>query len=251
MNTTTTIKTAWFVLLTAAGAVTLLPSDAYAMHISDGILPPVWAAFWWVAAVPFVAMGLKVYKERSAADPSAKPFVALIGAAVFVVSCMPIPVPIAGTTAHPCGTGLAAILIGPWLTILISSIALALQALFLAHGGVTTLGANIFSMGIVGSITGYGAFKLMKAFGASTWAAAFAAGLISDWGTYATTSFHMALALHGDSSMFHMFLAVGAAFVPTQVPLGILEGFLAAGAYQFITVRRPALLTMFSAGRSA
>ena len=37
-------------------------------------------------------------------------------------------------------------------------------------------------------------------------------------------------------------LAVAAAFVPTQLPLGILEGFLCMGALRFISVRRPEFL---------
>ena len=75
---------------------------------------------------------------------------------------MPVPVPVVGSCSHPAGTGLAALMIGPAATAVIASIALFLQALFLAHGGLTTLGANLFSMGVAGAFAGYGAFLLAR-----------------------------------------------------------------------------------------
>jgi cobalt/nickel transport system permease protein len=224
------------------GSVCLAPSRALAMHISEGILPVPWAVLWFAVAIPFVALGLRSLRIRSQAEPYLKPWVGLVGAAVFVISCMPVPVPTAGTCSHPCGTGLAAILIGPLLSVVVSSVALTLQALFLAHGGLSTLGANIVSMGIVGSFSGYGAFVLARRVGASWVVAAFLAGIVSDWGTYAATSLVLAAGLHGDGSLWTMFATILLAFVPTQIPLGILEGAVAAGAYGFVRSRRPDFL---------
>ena len=213
----------------------------YAMHISEGILPPQWAGLWFAVALPFMILGLRTYRIHKDGRYS-KPMVALVGSAVFIISCMPIPVPLAGTCSHPCGTGLAAILIGPFLTVVVASVALILQALFMAHGGLTTLGANIVSMGIAGSFVGYGVFHGTRKLGVPVLAAAFLAGVLSDWATYAVTSVELASALHGNHSFLHMFYAVAVAFIPTQLPLGIFEGFLCAGAYRFIQSRRPALL---------
>ena len=218
-----------------------LPSTAQAMHISEGILPPQWAAFWFAIAIPFVAWGLRDLRVKSAREPFFKPMVGLIGAAVFVISCMPIPLP-SGTCSHPCGTGMAAILIGPTLTVVVSSVALLLQALFLAHGGLTTLGGNIVSMGIAGAFTGWAVFRLCRRVGMPVWAAAFLCGLLSDWATYATTAFELASALHGNVPLLQKFAAVGVLFIPTQLPLGIFEGIITAGVYRFIAARRPSLL---------
>lgn len=229
--------TAWFLF-----AMLAVPLTAGAMHISEGILPTSWALLWYAVAIPFVAWGLRDLRAKSAREPFFKPMVGLIGAAVFVISCMPIPVPTAGTCSHPCGTGMAAILIGPALTVVVSSIALLLQALFLSHGGLTTLGGNIVSMGIVGAFSGWAIFRLTRRFGAPAWLAAFLAGLISDWATYATTSFELASALHGDASMGRLFGLIAVSFVSTQLPLGILEGVITAGVYTFIQSRRPSLL---------
>ena len=73
-------------------------------------------------------------------------------------------------------------------------------------------------------------------------AAAFVAGMISDWATYATTSLELAVALHNDCTVFAKFLYVAGLFVPTQLPLGIAEGVLTALAYRFVLVRRPELV---------
>jgi len=234
-------RTICALLLLAALA---LPSTAGAMHISEGILPPQWCGLWFIVAIPFVAWGLRDLRLKSKKDPAFKLLVGLIGAAVFVISCMPIPVPTAGTCSHPCGTGLAAILIGPALTVLVSSVALLLQALFLSHGGLTTLGGNITSMGIMGAFTGWAIFRVTRKLGLPVWGAAFLAGVLSDWATYATTSFELASALHGTGSFVRMFSAIAVSFMPTQIPLGIFEGILTAVVYQFIAARRPALLQL-------
>lgn len=231
----------WHTLLLLSGLV-LLPAPAFAMHISEGILPAPWAGLWLTLSIPFVFWGLRQVKTRSALDAKSKALVALVGSAVFIISCMPVPVPTAGTCSHPCGTGLAAILIGPGPTFVVTSVALLLQALFLAHGGLTTLGADIVSMGVVGGLAGYGVFRVLRGARVSPVLAAFVGGVLSDWATYTTTSFQLASALHGSGSLWAMFVAILVAFIPTQLPLGIFEGFLAAGAYRFIRSRRPELL---------
>jgi cobalt/nickel transport system permease protein len=235
----------------AAAVLCVVPSPAFAMHISEGILPISWAVLWYAIALPFVAWGLRDLRRRSEENPWFKPLVGLVGAAVFLISCMPIPVPSAGTCSHPSGTGMAAILIGPGLTAVVASIALTLQALFLAHGGITTLGANIVSMGVAGAWIGWGVFTTARRLGLPWSAAAFLAGMLSDWATYAMTSLELAAALHGDGSFSTMFSLILIAFVPTQLPLGILEGFLCAGVLKFIRSRRPDLLRTIPAGGAA
>lgn len=212
------------------------------MHISEGILPLKWAALWYVVAAPFVAKGIAEVKKRTKAIPYFKPLLGLMAAVVFIISCMPVPVPTAGTCSHPAGTGISAVLMGPLMSILVSSIALLIQALFLAHGGITTWGADIVSMGIVGSFAGYCAFKILEKLKIPLFLCGFAAGLLADWATYITTSFELALALHGTKPMAPLFLTILIAFVPTQLPLGILEGLLTAGMIVFVAKRRPDIL---------
>jgi cobalt/nickel transport system permease protein len=220
----------------------LAATPAYAMHISEGILPLPWAALWFAVALPFLALGVKRLNTLARDDLSFKPLVGLMAAVVFIISCMPVPVPTAGTCSHPCGTGMAAILVGPFVSTLVAAVALLLQALFLAHGGLSTWGANIVSMGIVGSFTGYLVFKGLRTIGASLALAGFFAGLLADWGTYMATSVELASGIRGDAPFLPLLGKVIIAFIPTQLPLGILEGAMTAGMVVLLYRKRPDLL---------
>jgi cobalt/nickel transport system permease protein len=238
------------VLGALAGALCLsfLPATAWAMHISEGILPAGWAIGWFIVALPFVVWGVREIRRQTRENTYYKSLAGLMGAAVFVISCLPVPVPGTGSCAHPTGVGLAAIFVGPAPTVVISAIALGLQALFMSHGGLSTLGANILSMGIGGAFAGYSVFRLCRGLGLPAWGAAFAAGLLSDWATYTLTSLGLASALADPANFLRMFVTILLAFVPTQVPLGILEGFISAGAYSFILSRRPDLIPVLKGG---
>lgn len=220
----------------------LFTANAYAMHISEGILPFNWAALWFAVSLPFVAYGLMRLKKISATDLSFKPLVGLMAAVVFIISCMPVPVPTVGTCSHPCGTGISGILLGPSISIVITAAALLIQALFLAHGGLSTMGADITSMGVVGSFAGYLTFRGMRAIKANIAVAAFAAGLLADWATYMTTSVELASGIRGDSPFVPLFWKILVAFIPTQLPLGILEGAITAGMVAVLYKKRPDLL---------
>ena len=238
----TTLKKVTFSILAAFLSVFLFTQKVYAMHISEGILPLKWAGLWYLVAIPFLIKGIFDIKRKSKMTPSFKPLLGLMGALIFVISCMPVPVPTAGTCSHPAGTGISAILIGPVMSIFVTSIALFIQALFLAHGGITTWGADIVSMGIAGSFAGYIAFRVLRVFKLPLFVSGFAAGLLADWATYITTSFELASALHGTMPMFPLFCAILIAFIPTQLPLGILEGVVTGGMIVFVHKRRPDIL---------
>ena len=135
---------------------------------------------------------------------------------------------------------MGALLIGPGPTVVVASIALLFQALFLAHGGLTTLGANIVSMGVVGAFAAYGVFHLLRALQVPLSGGGLAGRAFSDWATYATTSLELSTALHGDGSMCgHVRRCPGWPSCPRSFPLGIAEGFLTAVAYRFVRHRGP------------
>ena len=220
----------------------VLPTPVYAMHISEGILPFSWALFWFIASAPFLAWGLRTLARRSASDLSSKPLAGMVAAVVFIISCMPVPVPTVGTCSHPCGTGLAAVVLGPTLGVVVAAVALLIQALFLSHGGLSTWGANLFAMGVVGSFAGYFAFRTLRLFGAGPVVAAFAAGLLADWATYAATAMILAAGIRGTSPFWPLVGKIALAFVPTQLPLGIIEGAITAGMVSLLRNKRPDLL---------
>ena len=221
-------------LVLTLGLLFLYPTPAYAMHIAEGILPANWAAIWYIPATVFVGIGIYVIKRKTKETKGLVPLLGLTGAAIFLISVFPIPVPITGTTSHPVGTPLGAILVGPFISTVLGAIALLIQALFLAHGGISTWGANIVSMALVGSFVGFGAFALFKRLNAPIAMAAFTAGILGDWATYAVTSFELASALHGTGSLWGMFGVIALAFAPTQLPLGILEGFFTAAVVMVV-----------------
>lgn len=211
------------------------------MHIPEGGLPGRWAGLWYGAAAPFIGVALYRLKKPAPDGRSIKPLLGMMGAAVFVISCLEIPVP-GATCSHMAGTAMAAILLGPVYGVLVAGVALLLQAVFLADGGLSTWGANVFSMGIVGSFTGYFAYTGLRRLKAPIPVAAFFAGMLGDWAIYATTSLELAAGLAPQGGFLGYFYTVALTFVPTQLPLGILEGFVTAGAVKFLHSRRPELL---------
>ncbi len=210
------------------------------MHIMEGFLPPFWCAVWYLASLPFVAYGAwqvsKVFKEH----PEQKMIMAVSGAFIFVLSSLKLP-SVTGSSSHPTGTGLSAMLFGFSITSVLATIVLVFQALLLAHGGITTLGADVFSMGVVGPIVGYYLFKILRKFSISLPMTAFVAAVLADWATYLVTSVQLALAFPGGNVMqaFGVFAGV---FALTQVPIAIGEGILIWMFFDFLLKSRPKLL---------
>jgi len=218
------------------------PAPAQAMHIAEGILPAGWAVLWYCISAVFVITGIIIIRNKTKEIKGLMPLLGVAGAIIFLVSVFPVPVPVTGSCSHPCGTPLGAILVGPFISTVLGALALLIQALFLAHGGFSTWGANIFSMAIIGSFVGFGVFYLFRKLKAPIFVAGFAAGLLGDWATYATTAFELSSALHGSGSLWSMFGTIALAFAPTQLPLGILEGLFTGGVVALVYQRRPELL---------
>lgn len=233
--------------LTFAFALSLLimmfPSTVYAMHIAEGILPLHWAIIWYAALGPFLFYGIKQIQQKSAQNLSFKPLVGLLSAVVFVISCMPVPVPVVGSCSHPTGVAISAIMLGPFISTVITTVALLLQALLLAHGGLSTLGANAVSMGVIGSLSAIVLYRILSKYSNGVVVPAFVAGVVADWATYFMTSLQLALSLAGAEANFVKLLGqIVIAFIPTQLPLGILEGAITAGVVKLLYAKRPDLL---------
>lgn len=206
-------------LLAAMAAVLGLSTvSASAMHIAEGYLPKTWAFGWMAVCVPFVVAGFLSIRKKVERSPRAKVLLAMCGAFAFVLSALKIP-SVTGSCSHPTGVGLGAILFGPTATTILGLIVLLFQALLLAHGGLTTLGANLFSMAIVGPIVSWAVYQALKKAGAKPAAAVFCAAALGDLLTYVTTSFQLGV-VYGNVAEYLTIFAV------TQVPLAIAEGLL-------------------------
>lgn len=146
----------WLTL--SAGLALFSARTAYAMHIMEGSLPPVWAALWFAVAIPFWVIGFIQIRRLVAQKPESRLMLGLAGAFACVLSALKLP-SVTGSCSHPTGARLGAILFGPFVMSVLGGIVLLFQALLLAHGGLTTLGANTVSMGIVGLLVAWGVWN--------------------------------------------------------------------------------------------
>jgi len=202
-----------------------------AMHIAEGFLPFKSAGFWWLLIIPFLVLSIKHLRQLVADEgPEIKLLLAVAGAFVFVLSALKLPA-LTGSCSHPTGIGLGAILFGPWPMVVLGTIVLVFQAVLLAHGGLTTLGANVFSMAIVGSFVAYGTYKLIKKSGAPVWLAVFGGTAVGNLMTYMTTSLQLAWAFPSPSGLFNSLIKFMSIFALTQLPLAIIEGLVTVLAF--------------------
>lgn len=199
---------------------------ANAMHIMEGYLPVGFCVAWGVISVPFLAAGFISLKKHIQENRKSITLIAMAGAFVFVISSLKIP-SVTGSCSHMTGTGLGAILFGPTAVAVLGIIVLLFQAILLAHGGLTTLGANTFSMAIAGPILSYAIYKLCKKMNVNQKVSVFLAACLGDLFTYCVTSIQLAMAYPseagGVAASAVKFLGV---FAPTQVPLAVIEGIL-------------------------
>ncbi|HLH01519.1 MAG TPA: cobalt transporter CbiM [Bryobacteraceae bacterium] len=128
------------------------------MHIPDGYLSPETCAVLYAASAPFWYVALRRVKKLL--HTRFLPLISLFAAFSFVVMMFNLPLP-GGTTGHAVGMGIAAIVLGPWASILAISTALAIQAFFFGDGGITALGANCFNMAIIGSLSAWCLYHLL------------------------------------------------------------------------------------------
>ena len=211
LNTKNMIRT----MLLAMFSLFAFAPVANAMHVMEGYLPLGWCVFWYVVCIPFLVYGFIGIRKIVANDRKAITLLAITGAFVFVISSLKIP-SVTGSCSHMTGTGLGAILFGPCVTSILGLIVLVFQAILLAHGGLTTLGANCFSMAIAGPIVSWVIYRALKKTGVNKKVTIFLAAFFGDLFTYCVTSVELAAALV-------KFLAN---FAATQIPLAIIEGIL-------------------------
>ena len=205
--------------------------SAGAMHIMEGFLQPIWCVAWGAVCIPFLVKGFFSIKKKISGNSKMLLLLAMCGAFTFVLSALKLP-SVTGSCSHPTGVGLGTVLFGPSAMSIIGVIVLLFQALLLAHGGLTTLGANAFSMSIAGPFAAFGLYWLLKRLKVNAAVAVFFAAFIGDLFTYVVTSFQLAFAfpdpVGGIAVSAVKFLGV---FAVTQIPLAVSEGILTVVVY--------------------
>ncbi len=215
------------------------------MHIAEGFLPVTHAVGWFVVSTPFVVHGARAVIKESKERPESRLLLAAAGAFTFVLSSIKLP-SVTGSSSHPTGTGLGAVLFRPPVMAFLSTIVLLFQALLLAHGGLTTLGANVFSMGIAGPWIGYAFYRLSNKLNLNRNIGVFLALAMANLSTYVVTSLQLGLAfpdpVSGIIGSLGKFLGV---FAITQIPLSIAEGILGVLVFRLLVdIAKPQLIQL-------
>ncbi|TDA63832.1 MAG: energy-coupling factor ABC transporter permease [Clostridia bacterium] len=204
------------------------------MHIAEGFLPWQWCLFWAAVTIPFFLHGLRAIERATRESPDLKMLLGLAGAFTFVLSALKLP-SVTGSSSHPTGVGLGTLLFGPTAMTVLGSIVLLFQALLLAHGGLTTLGANTFSMAVAGPLVAYGTYRGLRLVRAPSWLAVFLASALADLATYVVTALQLALAFPaatgGVAASAVKFMGI---FAVTQVPLAAIEGLVTVLVFNLV-----------------
>jgi cobalt/nickel transport system permease protein len=212
------------------------------MHIMEGFLPLQWCIVWWIVAIPCLILGMYQLKKVLATDREALPLLGVTGGFIFILSSLKLP-SVTGSCSHPTGTGLSTISFGPWITAVVCAIVLLFQSMFLAHGGLSVLGANIVSMGVVGPVVGYMIYRLLRDTSVNIYITVFLVTAFADLFTYVMTSLELALAYPAETggigSSFIMFMGI---FAIAQIPLAIVEGIVLALVFKYIVALKPDIL---------
>lgn len=213
-----------FYLLALTSLLALEPAGA--MHIMEGFLPMKWCLIWYLLSLPFVLYSYRFVARLVKESPKMKSTFALSAAYTFILSALKMP-SVAGSSSHLTGTTLGTLALGPLAMPLVGVIVLLFQALLLAHGGISTLGANTFSLAIAGPLVAYGIYRLMSYLRLPHALVVFLATFMGSMATYVVTSFQLAIvypdAATGIAGAAWKFLGI---FAVTQVPLSLIEGLL-------------------------
>lgn len=134
--------------------------DVQLLHTPDGFLTPAVSAVMWVLTAAILAYAVR--RTNRTLDDRAVPLMGVTAAFIFAAQMVNFPV-YPGTSGHLLGGVLAAVLLGPWAGSLVMASVVGVQALVFQDGGLIVLGANIFNMGIVGTLGGYALYRAIAA----------------------------------------------------------------------------------------
>ncbi len=126
------------------------------MHIPDGFLDT--RTLVALSIVSAGGLSVAARRTRSVLGERQIPLMGVMAAFIFAAQMINFPVA-GGTSGHFMGSVLAAVFLGPLSGALVMAVVLIVQCLIFQDGGITALGANIFNMGMVGSIGGYYLFR--------------------------------------------------------------------------------------------
>lgn len=212
----------------------LTPVVDPALHIPDGFLSLVISLIFWLATAALI--GLAARRTRGQLGERQVPLMGIMAAFIFAAQMINFPVA-GGTSGHLLGGALAAIVLGPWAGMLVMASVVGLQGLLFQDGGLVVMGANIFNMGLLTALIGYGLYRSvagqgrglrLAVAGVAAWLSVMAAALLTA----------IQLWLSGTSPVN----IVMPAMLGVHALIGIGEALVTVAALAFIEQTRPDLL---------
>jgi cobalt/nickel transport system permease protein len=206
------------------------------MHIPDAFIPLTQGIIYWIIAFVFIALALRWAKKEM--NEEKIPLVAVLAAGIFAIQAFNLPVGM-GTSGHLVGGALAAIILGsPFAAVFILTMVLVIQGVFFGDGGITTMGANIINMGVIGGFVGFYSFRGLVSLTRNQNASIFLAAWLA--------CFIPALA-----AAVEMFIAGTFPLVPGLISMGLyhaaiglIEGFITVFAVNLIATARPDIVLL-------
>ena len=204
------------------------------LHIPDGFLTLVISLIFW--GITIIMVGIAISKTNKTLGEKQVPLMGIMAAFIFAAQMLNFPVA-GGTSGHFLGGALAAIVLGPWAGILVMTAVIAVQGLLFQDGGLLVMGANIFNMGLLTAMIGFGLYRSVSGrnkktrlavAGAAAWLAVVASAL--------TTA--LQLWLSGTTTL----QIVVPAMLGVHVLIGIGEAIITVAALSFIDQTRPDLV---------
>lgn len=209
------------------------------MHIPDGFLNVATVATTAAISAGGVAGAVRVTGKKL--GEKQVPLMGVLAAFIFAAQMLNFPI-LGGTSGHFLGVALAAILLGPWAGVLIMTSVLVAQSLIFQDGGLLALGANVLNMGIIGSFSGYYAYRLFAALPGSSRRNKLAGGFVGAWVAVLLASIACALelAVSGTSPLG----AVLPAMAGVHALIGIVEGLITMAVLSVVMATRADLLEL-------
>ena len=210
-----------------------------ALHAADRLLSVPVSLVFWVLTVAVLAIA--VARTNRDLDEKAVPLMGVMAAFIFAAQMINFPVA-GGTSGHLMGGVLAAVLLGPWVATIVMTCVVAVQALVFSDGGLVVMGANIFNMGIVGTLGGYVLYRALAAMLGGEDRGRIPAAAVAAWTSVVAASIAIALqlAVSGTSPLE----IVLPAMVGVHSVIGIGEALITGAAIGFIASTRKDLLDL-------
>jgi cobalt/nickel transport system permease protein len=206
------------------------------MHIPDGFASGTINSLTAVISTAALTLSVVRVKQQCRDKEFAVPLLATTAAFIFAAQMLNFPIG-GGTSGHFLGAVTAAALLGPWSACIILAVVLVIQALLFGDGGITALGSNIFTMGVIGGILTYPIMRGIRTLlptGRTSYLVAIA---VASWTSVVLAAGFcaLALALSGTSPLTVALPAMAG----TYAIIGIGEAMIAVAVVTGVATARP------------